>query len=137
VDREPTVTDAARRIRDSLREYAKSKGWSPEEYRILMDYHAEWGSINLVMFSKEFHRINSDQIQNEMDYYNEIMDHLEKDFKDVPEIYEAIGLLLRPLDEYYIWGSRGAVGDLVEIDDHFMNPEVGPEELRGPIGSKF
>jgi hypothetical protein len=137
MDREPTINDVARAIRDSLREYAKSKDWTRGTYRILMNFHPDWGSIFLVFFSKEFQRINSDQIENEMDYYNEIMDRLEKDLGDAPEIYQAISLLLRPLDEYYTWSYRGSVPQIIEIDDHFMNPDLLPEELRGPIRSRM
>ncbi len=133
MDHEPTLREGILRIRDSLQNYAKSHGWKPESYRILMDIHETWGVITVVFFSESFKRKNFD----EMKFYNEVMDAFEGDLKEYPDLYEATELLLRPLDEYFVWGDRGHVPDIFVVDDKLLNPEIGVEHLRGPIGRKM
>jgi hypothetical protein len=129
MDLDPELKKAVTVIRDSLHHYAQSKDWKVEDYRVTMEINTDWGAITIVLFCRSF----QENSPLEMELYDEIMDHLERDLEPIAGLYESTYLLIRPLDEYPNSGSKNPIENYVEVDDGFLNPNVKHEKLRGSI----
>jgi hypothetical protein len=131
VDLDPELKLAVTKIRDSLHDYAKSKGWAVEDYRIKMMLNTEWSTITAIVYCRPF----QETVSLEMKIYDEIMDSFEKDLESVPGLNESTYLLIRPLDEYSSAEYKSSLENIIEIDDRFLNPGLKPEDIQSPIVS--
>src|SRR5438270_12858554 len=96
MDLEPSLKYAVDRIKDALNHYASSKGWTSNSYHVFMIVNKKWGTISAELVANAFER----ERIHRFEYLDEVMDFLEADLKDEPEIYESLGLLLSPGDSY-------------------------------------
>ncbi len=124
---EASMKEAVLRVSEALHRFAESKGWQPETYRIFMTVNLNWSHINVTFISDRFDPDREAELQ---DYYDDIMDYLEEDLKEEPDLYRTIGLVLRRFDGY-AWFASPQLGPAeVEIDDALLNP--GVEDFRHP-----
>lgn len=125
MDLEPGMRAAALRVADTPHRYAAEQGWPRDDYRIFMVVHPRWGAISVEFVARAF------QKDEPFETYREIMNFLQEDLAEIPELYRATGLSLRPLEGYTFAGDRSWGEETVEVDDLLLNP--GVEDLRGPF----
>jgi hypothetical protein len=105
-----------RRIAQALRRYAESVHWSPDDYRIFLRPNWDWGRINILLAAQEFPA-------GPQDPWFSIRSFLEKDLKDAPELYHAIGLTVSTFEQIRRGGLHGIPEDYEELP---QPPGSGP-----------
>ncbi len=124
MDIEPELNPLILRVRDSLQGFAAKKDWAKENYRLFMVVNTVWYKFQVTLMASEY-----DPATGKMNaQYDEVLDYLEEDLKDVPGLYEAVSVFLVPFLGLGFPGSLDAGGNWVEVDFGLLNP--GVEDLR-------
>jgi hypothetical protein len=97
-----------RRIAEAFRRYAESAHWSPGDYRIFVRPNWDWGRINFILAARSF----PDSSQGP---WFSVRSFLEKDLKDAPELFNAIGLTVSTFEQIQRGGLHGISEDYEEL----------------------
>ncbi|HZW34968.1 MAG TPA: hypothetical protein VFF52_29865 [Isosphaeraceae bacterium] len=103
-----------RRITQAIRRYAESVHWSPNDYRIFVRPNWDWGRINIILAAREFPDGPEDPRPS-------IRSFLERDLKDAPELFRAIGLTVSTFEQI----RRGGLHGIPEAYEELPQP-LGP-----------
>lgn len=122
---EASMRVAALRVAAALHRFAEKRGWPPENYRIFMTVNPDWGHLHVIFVSNEFGHDDEHLNQND---YDDVMDSLEEDFKEVPELYRAIGMVLIRFDALPFYAPSRLGGSDVEVDPLLLNPGLADLE---------
>ena len=119
---------AALRVADVLHAYAKSKGWVRADYRIFMTVNSDWNLLHVTFVSDGFKTgSEAEEYQN----FDDVMDLLQDQLSDEPELFRSVGLVLTPKDGYSFYGDPRLGPAEQEIPDSELNPDVS--DWRGPF----
>lgn len=122
MDLDRNLKRAALRIAEAVHKFARSKEWPREDYRVFIRVHPDWNHFSVELISHEI------QDRKDLGPYHELLDFLDVELKDDPELVRSIGLSISPFDGYtfipnFNWGDSS-----VEVDDVLLNP--GVQDLR-------
>jgi len=118
---EAVVTDSVVRVARSLHDFARGRGWSPEDYRISMTVNTVWDLARVRFVSDAFAGLTDAE---QLDMYDDIMDKLESDLQDEPGLYRSLGLTLWPATGYVAHAYASTDPGRVEIPDALLEPEI-------------
>jgi hypothetical protein len=122
---ETEVIQPALRVAEALHRYAKAQHWDPESYRVFMTVNTNWGNIHVTFVSDAFK-------EDDINQFDDIIDFLEDDLRDEPELFRSIGLILQPVEGYGFLAGGPILGpDDIQIPDTLLNP--GVKDWRGPF----
>jgi hypothetical protein len=84
---------ALQRVRRTFDAYAKTRGWGPADYRLLLRWSEDWGYIKAVLVGKDFPGRTTEE------QWARVMEFVEKDLKDEPPLKNALGFTLAMFDQ--------------------------------------
>ena len=93
MDYGPIVRRAARRIGEAIDGYARTRGWSPGDYRWFYRAQPEWGHIHVILVARGF------KGRGYSESYRSVMEFLKGDLADEPGLVESLGLVVRDFDQ--------------------------------------
>jgi hypothetical protein len=108
---EATLKGAVRRVIQSFRRYAQAQGWAKGDYRILVETNPDWGRIHVILVARDFPGHNPE------DGWLSVIDFIDEDLKDEPELGESINLTLRTFDQVEQGGIYSLSPEYVDADD--------------------
>ena len=109
------MTDDAMRIAESIHGFAAREGWPRDDYRIQITINTDWYTIHVLVRSK---KINEGEVRM---VTGSILDTLERDLKDNPDLYIATGLVAVPFRHPGLEEGRLTGPNFVEIDEQLLN----------------
>lgn len=122
MDIEPALKYGVDRIRDAFHKFPRMKGWAPEDYRIFMVVDEKWGMYSVQFLSRAYGNYTD---STDFRYYDELLDFLEAEFKDDPDLFDALNISLAGLEGYTYFARYPEYGpSVIPIDDAYLNPEA-------------
>ena len=82
-----------RRVAKALTDFARDKGWAPEDYRIYYRVNEVWDQVHFIFVAKAF------ESRSDFENYAEVRAYLEKSLADDPGLLKVIGLAVRSLSQ--------------------------------------
>jgi len=110
---ESGMREAVRRVVMSFHRYAKSQGWQKEDYRVYYETNPDWGRIHVVLGARRFPRETTEE------NWLSVIDFIDEDLKDSPELLDAISLTLRTFDQLEGRGLYALNPSYVDSEDVF------------------
>jgi hypothetical protein len=101
MDASATLNNVVSHVVRALAEYADSKGWDRQDFRIYYYMNEEWGVVNFVFVAKAF-----DDEDNSLSYLD-VWNFLIKHFASAPEILRLFSLVVRGMEQVKQGGLYG------------------------------
>jgi hypothetical protein len=100
-----------RRLVAAFRAYAAAQGWTPSDYRLFIETNHQWGRIHAILVARSFPGETIDE------HWNSVVDFLDEELKDDPNLRESLNLVLRTFDELEEGGIYRISSGYVEVDE--------------------
>jgi hypothetical protein len=97
-----------RRIAEAFQRYARSKYWGPEDYRIYVRPNWDWGRINVILAARRLP-------DGPQDPWSSIRSFLERDLKDAPDLFNALGFTVSTFEQIQRGGLHGIPENYEEL----------------------
>jgi hypothetical protein len=118
---EAGINQIALRIAEVIHHYAESKGWSKDDYRILMKYRADYFILNVFVVARAFEgRSERQRIKD----YDELRHAINTGARAEVKALNSLGLVLKGFDDYDIYWSPRLWPDEIVIDEKLINRGV-------------
>jgi hypothetical protein len=116
---EAAMRQAVRRVAQSFHRYAESQGWTKDDYQVWVEPNPEWGRLHVILVARAFPGRFIE------DHWLSVIDFLDKDLKDEPELLEALNLTLRTFDQVKEGGIYSLSPNYFNVDDLVAGGAVG------------
>ncbi|MBX6311559.1 MAG: hypothetical protein IRY99_01345 [Isosphaeraceae bacterium] len=104
------VAAAIARVASALTRYAQARGWKPEDWRLYYRVTPDWDRMHFIVVAREL------DDQDEFAAYSSIRNYLERELADAPELFRAVGLVVRGFKQIEEGGIYRIGDDFKRID---------------------
>jgi hypothetical protein len=118
---EAGINQIAMRVAEVIHRYAESKGWSKEDYHILMKFNTDYFILDVFLVAKALQGRTERQETHD---YDDVMDAIRTKAKPELQAVNYLGLVLKGLDDFDLYWSPKLKPSEIEIDEKLINHGV-------------
>ena len=113
------MKDDAKKIIKAFRRYASEQGWTPEDYRLLMELVPDWGRIHILLLVRKF--VGNDGFETRVSVFKS----LEATLADDPRLIRSINFVAHSFDQVKEGGIYAVSPVYIDADELFAVPSFG------------
>jgi hypothetical protein len=118
---EAGINQIALRIAEVIHRYAESKGWSKDDYHILMKYRTDSFILNVLVVARAF---DGRSRRQEAKDYDELRHAINTGAGSEVKALNSFGLVLKGFEAYDLYWSPRLWPDEIVIDEKLINRGV-------------
>jgi hypothetical protein len=119
---ETGLEEVALKVAQGMHDFAESRGWSPNDYRVFMVVNSPFWRLRITLFSKAFRDRSADQ---EITDYDDVSDAIEKRLGKDINFFNYMGLILTDDEAHARERGTPRSANEFEIDEALINPVRG------------
>jgi len=119
VAKQPTVSESMMLFAQTIHDYAASRGWGADDYRLFMFYKPDWVTLRIVVLAHAFEARSSDQVHDDFD---DVMDLFDAALESRGHALNFFTLDLKGLSDLPAYRPHPELeSDEVEVDEATIN----------------